>query len=58
MVDAGADIFCGRSKHWVEEEGEVFRKGVALLSETEMEEEEAGAGRGLVDGEKGRVMGS
>lgn len=28
-----------RSKNWVEEEGEVFRKGVALLKPEEMEEE-------------------
>jgi protein phosphatase 1 regulatory subunit 37 len=31
-----------RSRSWVEEEGEVFRKGQALLSEEEMESEYAG----------------
>ncbi|KAF8509532.1 hypothetical protein BU17DRAFT_56039 [Hysterangium stoloniferum] len=36
------DVCLNRSRSWVEEEGEVFRKGQALLSEEEMESEYAG----------------
>lgn len=32
-------MFFRRSRIWVEEEGEVFRKGVALLTAEKMEEE-------------------
>ncbi|KZT55643.1 hypothetical protein CALCODRAFT_484631 [Calocera cornea HHB12733] len=38
-----------RSKYWVEEEGEVFRRGHALLTEDEMEER---GGRKDVDGDE------
>jgi len=36
-----ADWFC-RSKSWVEEEGEIFRKGAILLGPEEMEGDHAG----------------
>ena len=40
-IGADADID-GRSKSWVEEEGEIFRKGAVLLGPEEMEGEYAG----------------
>jgi protein phosphatase 1 regulatory subunit 37 len=36
------DICLSRSRSWVEEEGEVFRKGTALLGPEEMDGEYAG----------------
>jgi hypothetical protein len=37
-----ADTVWNRSRSWVEEEGEVFRKGTVLLGPEEMEGEYAG----------------
>lgn len=43
MVHVVWRVLCGgRSKSWVEEEGEVFRKGTKLLGPEEMEGEYAG----------------
>ena len=39
---AHADVDIRRSKSWVEEEGEIFRKGAVLLGPEEMEGEYAG----------------
>ena len=41
-MNADADVCDDRSKSWVEEEGEIFRKGTVLLGPEEMEGEYAG----------------
>ena len=40
--DTDVDALGDRSKSWVEEEGEIFRKGTVLLGPEEMEGEYAG----------------